>query len=341
MKSSNYWAKETGVTFKSIDDIIKNANALVLKCGKENGKRRRVIPQPVMMTLENPLMRFSCMPEMRKFAAKSVAESIYALSGMNGSDFIWEFRGWDDPRVLSHFDPESIGQPLRFWNEKTGKILNYSNSNFLRQQGTGFVDQFQKAFAYLIDSNNSFIISLREPNRKGGVVHSAWIRKDDSGRLQMMVSCGEINVDEELTVKIIPAFGFIQQMLSETTKIPLGTLTIAVAALYGHDLDRLKELAKADIPVVGDLNSFTYPASNLTLRDVDSLISIMQEFVGRLDEKALSRANPFEGDMRVQHFSDMAEVFRANKAEELGYKAESESMFVHPQLQYIYKGVTI
>jgi hypothetical protein len=37
----------------------------------------------------------------------------------------------------------------------------------------------------------------------------------------------------------------------------------------------------------------------------------------------------------------MAEAFRANKAEELGYEVESESMFVHPQLRYIYKGETI
>jgi hypothetical protein len=211
----------------------------------------------------------------------------------------------------------------------------------LRQQDTGFVDQFQKAFAHLVNSNDSFVISLREPNRKGGRVHSAWLRRDDAGRLQMMVSCGEINVNEELIVRVIPAYAFIQQMLSEVTKIPMGTLTITVAALYGHDLNRIKELAKAEPPIVGGLNDFAYPASNLTLRDVDNLISMMQEFVGRLDEKALSRANPFEGDSRVQLWSDMAEVFRANKAEELGYQVESEAMFVHPQLRYIYKGVTI
>jgi hypothetical protein len=67
----------------------------------------------------------------------------------------------------------------------------------------------------------------------------------------------------------------------------------------------------------------------------------MQEFTGRLDEKSLSRANPYEGDSRVQFWSDMAEIFRANKAEKLGYKIDSESVFYHPQLKYIYKGVTI
>jgi hypothetical protein len=343
MKSSNYWAKEINVTFKSIDDIIKNANTLVLKCGKGDGVHLQVIPQPVMMTLERPLMRFSCMPEMRGFVAKSVAESLYALSGMNGSDFIWEFRGWSDPRSLRHRDDESIGQPLRFWSEKTGKVLDYSNSNHLRQQGTGFIDQFQKAFTHLINSDDSFVISMREPNRTGGPIHSVWMQKNNSGQLQMVVSCGNISVTDDLTVRVIPAFGFIHQILSEVTKIPMGTLTIVVAALYGQydDLNRIKELSKAEVPLVGELNDFSYPASNLTLRDVDNLISMMQEFVGRLDEKSLSRANPFEGDLRVQLWSDMAEVFRANKAEELGYKVESGSMFTHPQLRYIYKGVSI
>jgi hypothetical protein len=342
-KDLNYWIKEINVTFKSLDDIIKNTNTLALKYGKEKDKHLMVIPQSVMMTLENPLMRFSCMPEMKMFLAKSVAESIYALSGMNGSDFIRDFRGWGDSRMIAHVDTESIGQPLRFWGEKTGNILDYANSNYLRQQGTGFMDQFQKAFVHLINSDDGFVISMREPNRDGGRVHSIWIQKDDSGRLQMMVTCGEIEVTKELTIKIIPSFGFIHQMLSEVTNIPLGTLTIVIAKLYGYPetMNLVKEISKAELPLVGGLNDFAYPASNLTLRDVDTLIAMMQEFVGRLDEKSLLRANPYEGDSRVQHWSDMAEVFRANKAEELGYRIESESVFVHPQLQYIYKGVTI
>jgi hypothetical protein len=343
MKSSNYWIKEIDVTFKSLDDIIKNANTLVLKYGKEDGNNLRVISQPVMMTLENPLLRFSCMPEMRKFLANSIAESIYSLSGMNGSDFIQKFRGPHDIWQRSHLYIDSIGQPLRFWNEKTGKILDYSNSNHLRQQGTGFVDQFQKAFTHLVNSDDSFVISMREPNRKGGRVHSVWLRKDNSERLQMMVTCGEIDVTKELTVKIIPSFAFIHQMLSEVTHIATGALTIVIARLYGRseNMNLIKELSKSELPLIKGLNDFSYPVSNLTLRDIDNLIAIMQEFVGRLDEKSLSRANPFEGDRRVLLWSDMAEVFRANKAEELGYKVESGSLFVHPQLQYIYQGVTV
>jgi hypothetical protein len=343
MRSSNYWIKESAVTFNSIDDIIKNAAILCLKCGIEKDQFWRVLPHPVMMILENPLLRFSCMPEMRKFLAKSVAESIYALSGMNGSDFIWEFRGWSNLGSAAYPDLESIGQPLRFWGEKTGKVLSYANSNYLRQQGAGFIDQFKKASTHLANSKDSFVISLREPNRNGGGVHSACVWKDCSGRLQMTVSCGEINFTEELIVKIIPAFGFIQQTLSEITNVPLGSLTIAIAALYYYlnETFRVKELSKAELPPAGGLDAFAYPAGSVTLRDVDNLISIMQEFTGRLDEKSLSRANPYEGDSRVRFWSDMAEIFRANKAGKLGYKIDSESVFYHPQLKYIYKGVTV
>jgi hypothetical protein len=339
MKNSGYWIKETNMVFKNLDDIIKSANTLVLKYGTEAGNHRLAISHPVMVTLENPLLRFSCMPEMKGFLAKSVAESIYALSGMNGGDFIWEFRGLKDSIPADYFDPESIGQPLRFWGEKTEKVLNYAGSNHLRLNRSGFTDQFQKAFPHLISSDRGFVISLREPNRAGGEVHSAWARKDSSGRLQMMVSCGEINVNEGLIIKIIPAFGLIQQMLSEVTNIPLGSLTVAVASLYytSDETARVKELSKAEVPAVDGIDCFAYPASNLTLRDVDNLISMMQEFVGRLEEKSLSRANPYDGDRRVLFWSDMAECFRENKADELGYKAERDPLFYHPQLRRVYK----
>jgi hypothetical protein len=339
MKSSSYWIKEISVTFRSLDDIIRNTNTLVLKYGKSDEKYRQALPLPVMMTLENPLLRFFCIPEMRSSLAKSVAESIYALSGMNGSDFIWEFHGWSDPRQTNNL--KSIGQSLRFWGEKTGRVLNYTNSNYLRQSGSGFIDQFQRAAVGLVKSDDSFVISLRAPERMDGQVHSAWICKDDSRRLQMMVSCGEVDVVEELPVQIIPSFAFIHQMLSEVTNIPMGTLTIVIARLYGQlvDLGRIKELSKAEPPLIKELNDFSYPVSNLTVQDIDNLISMMQEFVGRLDEKSLLRANPYEGDQRVLLWSDMAECLRADKAEKLGCEIKNKDKFYHPQLRYNYMGI--
>lgn len=295
-----------------------------------------------MMTLENPLSRFSCIPETGSVLAISVAESIYALSGMNGGEFIQEFYGENDIwRRNSYID--SIGQPLRFWGEKTGKIIDCASLNRLRQQGTGFVDQFQKAFTHLVNSEESFVISMREANRDGGQVHSIWLWKDRIRRLQMIVNCGEIDVARELPIRIIPSFGFIHQMLSEVTNIPLGALTIGVAKLYGYpeDMPLIKELSKSDIPLVDKMNDFSYPPGNLTIRDVDTLIAMMLEFTGRLDEKSLTRANPFMGDSRVRFWSDMAEVFRVSKAWKFGHNIENEAEFMHPQLQYIYQGAII
>jgi hypothetical protein len=341
MKTSRYWIKENNVIFKNLDDIIKNSNTLVLKYGKEYRKNRLAVSQPVMMSLENPLFRFPCMPEMKRLVAKSVAESIYAVSGMNGGDFIWEFRGWIDPREMMHYDPESIGRPLRFWHMTADKILDYPYSNYLRQQGVGFTDQLQAAASHFSRLDDDFVISMREPSKNGGTAHSVCFQKDVSGRLQAMVACGEIEVTEELPAKIISSFAFIHQILSEIVNIPPGTLTFAIAKLYGNsrDIKRIKELSKAETPQINGLDNFTYPASNLTLRDMDNLIAIMQEFTGRLDEKSITRANPYAGDSRVQLWADMAEVFRANKAKETGGKNGCEFVFVHPQLRYIYQGL--
>jgi hypothetical protein len=343
MKKSGYWIKEGCVTFKSLDEIIKNANTLVLEYGKEDKKSLRVIPKLAMITLDNPLLRFPCVPETREFLAKSVAESVYALSGMNSGDFIWEFRGWSDPRKITYIDPGSLGLPLRFWGRDAEKALDYATSNYLRQHNTGHIDQFQEAADYLTNSDDGFVILMRHPRHGIGEVHSVYLCKDDSGRLRMTVTCGEIDVSKELAVKIIPAFGFVHQMLSDITNIPLGSLTIVIAKLYGcsSGIPLIKKLSKIKIPEIGGLNEFAYPPGDLTVRDVDTLIAMMQEFVGRLDKKSLSRANPYKGDQRVLLWSDMAECFRANKAEELGYKIEDELAFTHPQLEYVYKGGAI
>ncbi len=70
-------------------------------------------------------------------------------------------------------------------------------------------------------------------------------------------------------------------------------------------------------------------------------MAIMIEVVSRLDANSLGRANPFDGDDKVQMWQDYAEVFRAWKAEKLGYKIKMEQNFFHPQLRFIYKGESI
>ena len=184
--------KELGMIFKTLDDIIKTANALFWKCGKENNGKQ-CMPQPIMLTLENPMLRFPCMKEMHSLVGRSVAESIYFISGMNSGDFIWEFRDWEDPRKMTHANPSASGAALRFYHEKTGKLLTYSNTNHLRESGQGYLDQFHKAFTHFVDGGESFTFSFHEPERKDAKrsIHSAWAYRRDN-KLCLMATCGEV-----------------------------------------------------------------------------------------------------------------------------------------------------
>jgi hypothetical protein len=89
------------------------------------------------------------------------------------------------------------------------------------------------------------------------------------------------------------------------------------------------------------MHDFRYPNGKLSLKDMDTLMSIMVEFVSRLDANSLCRANPFDGDTRIQLWHDYAEIFRAWKANKLGYQTDLEQNFFHPQLRFIYKGESL
>jgi hypothetical protein len=268
---------------------------------------------------------------------------MYFISGMNSGDFIWEFRDWEDPRKVTHENPSASGSALRFYHERTAKILTYSNANHLRELGQGYVDQFHKAFTHLVNGGEDFTFSFHEPERKDikRNIQSAWVyRRDD--RLCLMAACADVESTVELGVEVIPSLAFLLQLLSATTQISMGDLTVSVGRLYFDTKNekRVKDLAKAEIPIVGGLNDFQYPPSNLSLRDVDNLIMIMQEYVGRLNVESVGRANPYEGDTRVLFWADMAGVFREWKAwnlERLNCKARNVFSFTHPQLQYIYQ----
>lgn len=73
-----------------------------------------------------------------------MAESIYLLSGMNTNDFIWEFRGWEDPRKGARVEP-SLGAALRFHGYRASTMALYymSISVFLRgdNRGHDYTDQ--------------------------------------------------------------------------------------------------------------------------------------------------------------------------------------------------------
>jgi hypothetical protein len=325
--------------YQVVDEALRDTQGLLRQAGEKRGARYES-PSPILFELTNPLARFSCRGDMRESAARAAAESLYLLSGMNGSDFIWEFRGWEDPRVKNNRDKYALGPSLRFLDQRSEMVLDYHRSNALRQKGVGFTDQLAWAVElFRKDKSAKDVVIQFASIQNPAVVHNAWFR-DENGKLEMMVSAGYIDNAYELLCKIVSPFALLHQIISELTEIPMGSSRFMIGCLYADQLSLPKRILSLDIPIV-NMHDFQYPKSGLQLRDVDTLTSIMIEFVSRLDENSLSRANPFEGDARVQMWSDYAEIFRAWKAERLGYKTIMEQNFYHPQLRFIYKGESL
>jgi hypothetical protein len=155
----------------------------------------------------------------------------------------------------------------------------------------------------------------------------------------MLVSAGYID-NANLLCKIVSPFAFLHQIVAELTEIPVGSCRFMIGCLYTDRVLSLQPPWGLNPPII-NTQGFRYPKGGLTLRDVDTLVAIMIEFVSRLDENSLNRANPFEGDDRVQLWQDYANVFRAWKADKLGLKVTAEQNFYHPQLRFIYKGESL
>ena len=101
-------------SYDCLDHLIVGLDTLVSVCGKKVGDHYET-QQPYLVDFSNPTACFSLYRNNKEQVAKSVAEALYAFSGMNGSDFIWEFRGWDDPRKNKSLDLNAIGPSLRFF----------------------------------------------------------------------------------------------------------------------------------------------------------------------------------------------------------------------------------
>ena len=318
--------------FDDLDSLIYTTKKLPLLVSKnQNGQYE--MPSPVMFEFSNPLARFSCLPGNRDWVAKSAAETLYAFSGMNGNDFIWEFRGWEDPSIKKQFGRTEIGPSLRFLNRKGPEFLGYSETNNLRQSGTGFIDQLSDIINIFNKNKEDKKVILQLYTKENPCsIYQAWIYCREN-KLNIMLWAGYLD-HFELVFKYIPIFSFLLQILSDLTNIEMGGVQVTIGCLLIE-----KEAVKP--PPIIKIGDFRYPSGNLTLRDLDVLMSIMVEFVVRLDEKSLNRANPFERDDRVLIWQDYAEIFRAWKAEKLGYKIDMEQVFHHPQLRFIYKGETI
>jgi hypothetical protein len=322
--------------FDCLDALIESTEGLLSMAGEWKDDHYE-LPSPIMFELANPMARFSCVLENREWAAKSAAETLYAFSGMNGSDFIWEFRGWADPRIQKQHDLSAIGPSLRFFGKSDDGVLDYYGSNSLRQKGTGFRDQLAEAVEILRqDKNNRYVVLQFATKEYLIPVYQSWLYCQND-KLNIMVGAGYLYNYPELIFKYVPVFSFLLQIISDLTGIETGCVKFVVGCLCTDNIKPQKIIRTIGYPMI-NTRDFKYPPGSLCLRDLDVLMSIMIEFVSRLDENSLERANPFEGDARVQMWSDYAEIFRAWKAGKLGYKVMMEQNFYHPQLRFIYKG---
>jgi hypothetical protein len=226
---------------------------------------------------------------------------------------------------------------LRFFDRKENSVLDYSGANSLRQKGTGFRDQAAEAVETFKRDKSAASVVLQFATGQNPVpVFQAWLYCRDN-KLNVMVWAGYLDNRSELIFKYVPVFSFLLQTVSDLTGIDTGCVRFVVGCLCGEKSSPLKKIRTGGYPAV-NIRDFKYPSGGLCLRDMDVLMSIMVEFVSRLDTGSLERANPFEGDVRVQMWSDYAEIFRTWKAEKLGYRIEREQNFFHPQLRFIYKG---
>jgi hypothetical protein len=328
--------------FDCLDSLLQNTEGLLSAAGKQKDTHYE-LPSPIMFELINPLARFSCVTENRELVARSAAETLYAFSGMNGSDFIWEFRGWEDPRTVKHHDTSAIGPSLRFFGRNDDDILDYYRSNNLRQSENDFKDQLVEVIKILKQNNNARNVILQIAAYQGSViadpsqmysqsVYQSWLYCRD-GKLNMVVWAGYLN-SSELIFKYVPIFSFLLQTLAELSGVEIGCVQFTVGCLCTDKIKPQRIIRSIGYPII-NTDNFRYPSSNLSLRDMDVLMSIMIEFVSRLDENSLNRANPFAGDDRIQLWQDYANIFKIWKADKLGIKINYPSFF-HPQLRFIY-----
>jgi len=332
--------RKTEMKYQTVDEILRDTQGLLIQnhdSRKDPGCTE--LPAPILFELANPMARFSCNADNKKFVADSVAESLYLVSGMNGTDFIYPFRQERGLTENVKKYEKALGTELRFQGQKSENVLDYRKSNSLRQRSIGFTDQLARTVEILKSRKDYGTVIQFSSIENPLIVHYAWFRVN-YGRLDMLISAGDVDDFTELYSYIIAPFTFLQQIISELTNIPMGSARFMIGHLYSSSLTHPKFLRSLKIPII-NTHDFQYPESGLTLRDVDTLISIMVEFVERLDENSLNRANPFDGDDRVQLWQDYAEVFRAWKAEQLNYKVKMEQNFYHPQLRFIYRGETV
>lgn len=315
--------------------VMLRARNLMREAAEDVGGSMELnMPQAFVLT--NPLARFPTGEGAWEVATRCVAEGIYLLSGMNTNDFIWEFRGWDDPRRYTRVEPATFGTSLRFHNFRISTVpYDYRNVSVLLRGDNkhDYIDQLAIAVERLkLDKMANVFIPLSTVLNPMDVL-GLWFH-ERCGVLDMVISCGKLEYGESMIYSILSPLAFLHQLIADMVGIGLGRTIIAAECLWSK-----KDTDWTFIPAVKDVSSmqdFRYPDGHLSIKDINMLVLLMIEFASRLDERSIERGNPFAGDSKVQVFNDYAEVIRAWKAERIGRKDVRGKGICHPQLRKIF-----
>ena len=313
----------------SVAKIIDNSGALTLS---PDAFRQFTVSSPAFFKFSNPLAMFPCDQRLVDQIAISVAAIIYFISGTKNVDFMELTTG------RQYLFPANAGHALRFQgiNVSASANFDFAAAERLRQKGGGFTDQLESAIVALNSGEEDVVLQFTTAEYPLPV-HQAWLyTKED--RLNMNVYFGCVDV-ENLIYEWVPIFSFLLHLVADLTKRKLGSIQFFVGKLYGG------KLALSKIPTVYhpriDLSNIHYPAGGRDLKDINTLVTIMSQYLHKLDASSINRVNPFVGDESVVMWSDFAEVLRMQKAKNLGILLKDELVFHHPYLRYAYTGEAV
>lgn len=340
--------------FNSADEALVN---LLFLC-KENGVYRKPawqasgcteFPHPILFKINNPLARFTTLPERKGNTALAVAESLWVLRGYNDLDVL---PGHYSKAVYAFTDDgkhyrAGYGPRLRHYN---GYSNQYSVTEGVRPKG---VDQLDYVVKQLQKDpfTRQAVITIHDPNKDDFTTDGDLLKTNDTpctrslhfminaeGKLDLTVHMRSNDLIRGMGAINIPLFTFLQQIVAQILGAPLGSYYHVADSLHYYDIheDLVESLlaSKANTP---DMTNFAYDPTPLTLLDVDNAIDILLTYEKqiRIDRK-FDIKNPFEGYNNLQVFCDYAEVFRAYWGKKTGLDVDGESMFLHPQLKTIF-----
>jgi hypothetical protein len=284
---------------------------------------------PVVISLENPLARFSFFHFWDP--RESIILGLCAFAGINDDDLL--------PAFGLTFKPFLPGPYFRGFNSETNPYhVRLKNAG----SRIGNVDQLLIAVEHLkLYPGASFTVSLRDP-KKGtdhgsGIAVSMRFYSDDAMRLCASVYVPELEAIKQLVSYIIPTYTFVQQIVAYILGKKLGPFYIISDTVHYAECDESRIILTKPQPHIKGLRDFGYQESKeFDLRYLDMIIQHLVGFIRRIRDGDLLVENPFKNPGHLEVFRDYGEVFRYAEAVDRKISWDGEHEIKHPQLAYYY-----